>query len=250
MQAHYARTAMEGSYPGVETLEALEAEVQNYQRFLTRLIAELGRSSRQTGTTRVLDFGAGTGTYARHARALGYAVVCVELDDHLRDRLTEDCFVVSSGLDAVPEMSQQAVYSFNVLEHIENDQGSLRELFRVMAPGGRLLLYVPAFPVLFSAFDHRVGHVRRYRRAELLARVQTAGFEVDRCVYADSLGFAASLAYRIFSRGTSGALRPGAVRAYDRFLFPLSRRLDGLLQHRFGKNLVLTAHRPLPASTG
>ena len=119
----------------------------------------------------------------------------------------------------------------------------LHHLFRVTAPGGRLLLYVPAFPVLFSSMDRRVGHKRRYHRRELLNRTETAGFAVDRCVYADSLGFFAALIYARLVWHSSGILSPAAVRRYDRLVFPISRALDTWLHSSFGKNIVLTARR-------
>jgi SAM-dependent methyltransferase len=218
-------------------------EAVNYQRFLTGLISKLV-SSAGSGAS-LLDFGAGVGTYARQAQALGPSVLCVEIDDGLAARLAGQGFEVVAGLDAVAPQSQQALYSFNVLEHIDDDQAALHDLFRVAAPGGHLLLYVPAFPVLFGAVDRRVGHVRRYRRRQLIARVRAAGFEVDSSVYADSLGFPAALAYRALGHRASGELSARSVGRYDRLLFPLSRRLDSAwLQHCFGKNLVLTAHRP------
>ena len=174
---------------------------------------------------------------------LGYSVLCVELDRGLRARLTKDGFDTATDLEGVADQSQRAVYSFNVLEHIEQDQAILHELFRVTAPGGRLLLYVPAFPILFSAMDLHVGHHRRYRRDELVKRAKSAGFEIDSCVYADSLGFPAAFVYKVVRRGRGGVLSARSVRYYDRLIFPISRRCDSFLHVWFGKNLVLTAHR-------
>src|ERR1700722_17014617 len=123
---------MNETYSGVENLEAME-EAVNYQLFLTQLIDELGATAGAGAS--LLDFGAGVGTYARRARALGYSVLCVELDRGLRARLTKDGFDTATNLQGVADQSQRAVYSFNVLEHIEQDQAILHELFRVTAPG-------------------------------------------------------------------------------------------------------------------
>ena len=73
-----------------------------------------------------------------------------------QSRLSASGFETAGDIRAVPDHSQHAIYSFNVLEHIEDDEAVLRDLFRVAAPGAQLLLYVPAFPVLFSAMDKRV----------------------------------------------------------------------------------------------
>ena len=234
-------------YSGIENLEAME-EAVNYQRFLTSLIVKLVETAGPGSA--LLDFGAGVGTYASRARALGYTVLCVEVDDRLQSRLSASGFETAGDIRAVPDHSQHAIYSFNVLEHIEDDEAVLRDLFRVAAPGAQLLLYVPAFPVLFSAMDRRVGHQRRYRRRQLIRLAEAVGFKVDGCAYADSLGFPAALFYRVLSRKGSGLISPRSVRLYDRCLFPLSRRFDSGLQYLLGKNLVLTGHRPDPPRPG
>jgi len=72
------------------------------------------------------------------------------------------------------------VSAFDVIEHIGDDRGALAELARAAAPGGGLLLTVPQHAWLWSEYDKRAGHVRRYRAAELRARAAEAGFEIVR----------------------------------------------------------------------
>jgi SAM-dependent methyltransferase len=71
-----------------------------------------------------------------------------------------------------------AIGAFDVLEHIEDDGAVLAGLHRALRPGGTLLLTVPQHPALWSDFDAISGHVRRYTRAELVQKVDRAGFEV------------------------------------------------------------------------
>ncbi len=230
----------QAQYNGSVNLEAMEHAVR-YNEFLYGLL----RASIRPGS-RVLDFGAGLGTLARRIAAdpvLAVGdLVCVEPDDALRARL------VTSGLAARRLLEDgkgefDFAYTFNVLEHIEDDRAALAALFRALKPGGRLLVYVPAFAVLFSAMDRKVGHVRRYIRRELVERCQSAGFEVESALYADSLGFLASLWLRAFGN-TSGELNPRLVRLYDGLIFPVSRMLDRLTGWLFGKNITLRARRP------
>jgi SAM-dependent methyltransferase len=147
------------------------------------------------------------------------------------------------ALPAGDESPFDAVYSINVLEHIPDDHGLLRDLCERLVPGGRLLLYTPAFDVLFSANDVRVGHVRRYRRSTLSAAVRNAGLCVESVEYVDSLGFLAALLYRV-AGNSDGGLRLRAVQVSDRLVFPLSRALDHVFGRVVGKNLLLTARRP------
>ncbi len=134
------------------------------------------------------------------------------------------------------------MFAFNVLEHIDDDEAVLRELRRVVRPGGRLLVYVPAFMCLYSGMDRLVGHVRRYRRKGLVEMATRAGWTVTACTHADSLGFLTSLAYRAFGP-RHGRLDPRSAALYDRWVFPLSRVLDRALAPVGGKNLVLWAER-------
>jgi glycosyltransferase involved in cell wall biosynthesis/precorrin-6B methylase 2 len=72
-----------------------------------------------------------------------------------------------------------SILAFEVLEHVEDDRGLLAQAFRLLAPGGRMLVSVPAHQRRFSSFDELAGHVRRYEREELRTRFVEAGFEVE-----------------------------------------------------------------------
>ncbi len=74
-----------------------------------------------------------------------------------------------------------AVGTFDVLEHIPDDEEALAAIARALRPGGVLLATVPQHPWLWSDADERAEHVRRYRRAELLGKAREAGLEVVRC---------------------------------------------------------------------
>ena len=71
-----------------------------------------------------------------------------------------------------------AIGAFDVLEHIEEDESVLFQLFRALKPGGVLLLAVPQHPWLWSTSDEYACHVRRYTGAEIEAKVQEAGFQL------------------------------------------------------------------------
>jgi SAM-dependent methyltransferase len=72
-----------------------------------------------------------------------------------------------------------SILAFEVLEHVEDDRGLLAQAFDLLAPGGRMLVSVPAHQARFSVVDELAGHVRRYEREELRARFVEAGFEVE-----------------------------------------------------------------------
>ena len=67
----------------------------------------------------------------------------------------------------------------NVLEHIEDDRGTLANMFDVLQPGGRLVLLVPAFARLFGTLDTHLRHFRRYEKDELDSKLREAGFVIE-----------------------------------------------------------------------
>ncbi len=228
---------MSDPYVGRENLEAMKL-ARKYNAHLVQLVRNAA-----PGTT-ALDFGAGAGVFSAALRNLGTVVTCVEPDAELRGELRAMGFTAHHGLSEVPAASLEYVFSLNVLEHIEDDTAIMAELFARLRPGGALLLYVPAFDMLFSAMDRRVGHFRRYRRRPLTAALRAAGFEICDARYADSLGFLATLAYK-FIGDPAGGLNVRSLTTYDRYLFPCSRMLDRLIAGAFGKNLVVVAQKPV-----
>ncbi len=228
---------MTGEYVGIANLEVM-AVAHRYNASLADFVAQaVGDGSR------CLDFGAGDGLLTALVAARGLRPSCVEPDPRLAARLSAAGFPVWPDLADCPPASFDGAYSLNVLEHIEDDVAALRALRARLVPGGRFFVYVPACPVLYSRMDRHVGHFRRYRRAELAGKLAAAGFVVERIAFADSLGFFAALVYRVVSRGT-GELTPASVARYDRWIFPLSRRLDRLCSGWFGKNLLAVARVP------
>jgi SAM-dependent methyltransferase len=223
-------------YSGTDNLEVM-AEAVNYNRFLAKLLLDQAAVD-----DRILDFGAGIGTFTRMVREQGYRISGVEIDPALRYAIVGQGIPCAASLDELGDATADFIYSLNVMEHIEDDAAALRGLLRVLAPGGRLLLYVPAFTCLYSAMDRKVGHVRRYRKRALSLLLQRCGFTVSEARYIDSLGFLASLAYKVFGND-SGDIDRASLRLYDRFIFPASCALDRVASPFFGKNLLVLARR-------
>ncbi|MFN3399752.1 MAG: class I SAM-dependent methyltransferase [Ferrovibrio sp.] len=237
------RTTAAGSgdqvYSGIDNLEVM-SEARRYAAFLCYLIARAGGTSARKS---VVDFGAGTGMFADLCRSSAMQLTCIEPDPELRQRLDARGFAVAVSSSEVASASQDFIYTLNVLEHIEDDQAAVGELYRMLKPGGRLLVYVPAFACLYSAMDRKVGHLRRYRRSTLIHLLENSGFAIEYAAYADSLGFLASLAYRLVG-SADGNIDQRALVFYDRFVFPLSRLIDRLVGRFFGKNVFAVAIKP------
>lgn len=227
-------------YTGTSNLEVMQEAVK-YNSFLVSLILKHTQSPQK-----MLDIGAGIGVLAEKIRDAGHTVVCMEPDAQQAAILKDKGFEVHTSLDDIPDESFDRVYAFNVLEHIADDRQALEKwgmkLRKINRGGGRMLIYVPAFEMLFSSMDRQVAHFRRYRKKDLTEKVRQAGLTpVGSARYADSLGFLAALLYRLTDK--SGRIGRKNLIFYDRYCFPLSRIGDLLLGKLFGKNVFVIAER-------
>ena len=230
------------NYTGTENLEIM-AEAVNYNAYLSQLVFE-----HTSKYKRIVDFGSGIGTFAESLRNAGRDITCIEPDSNQYATLVGLGFRCCADIAELPDESVDAIYTLNVLEHIPDDMAALRKLYAKLAPGGGLLIYVPAFQILFSSMDEKVGHCRRYNRSDLTEKIRAAGFHVHESRYVDSLGFPASIAYKLFG-SRSGEINRSMLKIYDRFVFPISCTIDRLTGRWFGKNLLIIADKLCTTTT-
>jgi len=166
-------------YSGHQELKATEEGLVGYSTDIVLSLAKKMNVNPDSGkNVSVLEFGAGSGFLADIWRKeIGITPDCCEIDPIL---VTE---IRSRGLNCYEDVQNlpkkyDFIYTSNVLEHIEDDVAALKELHRALTPAGVIGIYVPAFPLLFSGMDVAVGHVRRYRRKELVSKLTGGGFEV------------------------------------------------------------------------
>jgi SAM-dependent methyltransferase len=225
-----------------QTLDELDEHVPNYNEWLRSLV--------QPATSgRVLEVGAGVGTFTLALLQTADHVIAVEPSDrgsaaiaqttHGDSRVT---VVHGYAMDAEAMGPFDGAVLSNVLEHIEDDEGTLRELRALVRPGGCVAVFSPAFHFLMSDFDHSIGHVRRYRKAELRDRFVQAGFEIVEARYVNVPGFFAWLlvARLLRKRPTHSTLS----RVYDRFVVPPTRWIESHIRPPFGQSVLVIGRVP------
>jgi SAM-dependent methyltransferase len=130
---------------------------------------------------RALDVGCGGGGNTGVLRDLGWDVTGLEHSPAAAQIATgRGITVVRGDARALPfaDTCMDLVMSTDMWEHIEDDDAVARETVRVLRPGGRVLVAVPASMSLWSGHDVALGHVRRYERAELVALMTGVGLEI------------------------------------------------------------------------
>jgi SAM-dependent methyltransferase len=152
---------------------------------------------------RILDAGCGSGRnmvdLARHGTVTG--VELSETSVELARARNVGEVISGSVLDMpFPADSFDLAVSLDVIEHLEDDLGALREMRRTVTPGGSLLLTVPAYPWLWSGHDEINHHHRRYTRRSLELVAEQSGWEQVRTTYFNSLLLPAAIILRVLER--------------------------------------------------
>lgn len=195
---------------------------------------------------RILEAGCGTGGNLALLAQYG-ALDAMEYDEDARASATARglCRVEAGALpNAVGfgETRYDMIALLDVLEHIDEDEASLRALSARLTPGGRLLLTVPAAPWLWSGHDVLHHHKRRYTHEGLLDVVRAAGLKVEVSGYFNSLLFPVAVAQRfahqLLRRATPLDARPAPlVNAALQLVFAAERHLLGRIPFPMGLSL-------------
>jgi SAM-dependent methyltransferase len=192
----------------------------------------------------VLDLGCGTGAMtkllSRYGRAIGVDVEATAVAA-ARKRGVNAQQIPTAGPLPLPSDQFDVVTSLDVIEHIDDDVAVLSEMYRVMKPGGTLLIAVPAFEWLWGPQDEISHHKRRYVATQLRRHIREAGFEVERTSYFNTLLFAPIAAIRVL-RPT----RPGQPVKSDCQMTRLGGPADRLLAWIFGLEARLVPRVRLP----
>jgi SAM-dependent methyltransferase len=199
----------------------------------------------------VLEIGAGMGHFSAELDKLGLdRLVLADTEQYALEGLRQryagrgDVDVVELELPGPVEIGDpvESIVAMNVIEHIDDDAGAMRDLSTALVPGGRLVIWVPGYQQLYGEFDRKVGHVRRHTPDTMRATVERAGLEVRLCRPVNLLGgIAWWLAVR---RGGVGYPKPALVWAYDNVAIPVTRALERVARPPFGQTVFCVAVKP------
>jgi SAM-dependent methyltransferase len=179
-----------------------------------RVVDEVIRSLGLPPGARILDAGCGSGRnmveLAPYGNVTGVDVSPASVDVAKARDVGEAMVASLSEPLPFPDASFDLAVSLDVLEHIDDDRSVLRELRRVIRPGGRLLVTVPAYPWLWSSHDEVNHHRRRYTRRALLTVAAEAGWTPLRSTHFTSLLLPAAIVHRAMDRVRNSSGPPGS----------------------------------------
>ncbi len=133
----------------------------------------------------ILEIGCGTGFVLSSTRQIyPEAQLCgsdifTEGLSYAKQRVPDACLFQMDACHIPYQNEFDLIGAFDVLEHIDDDQAALGQIYQACQPGGGVIVTVPQHRWLWSSTDDYAHHKRRYTRAELLAKVERAGFNVE-----------------------------------------------------------------------
>ena len=219
----------------------------------------------QDGRLQILDIGCGTGAMLDDLASFGHVVGADFSPEALQFCVTRGVGADLARADVrrlpFADASFDVVTAMDIVEHIDDDKAASCEIFRVLKPGGRLLVTVPAFPSLWSEHDEALHHYRRYTVPRLKDLFQRVGLTVDKVSYTVTTLFPAIWAFRQVSNLLPKRRAEGEKKAnLINFSAPINAALLALSQwetrlvHRnnlpFGVTVVCIARKPAEAGGG
>jgi SAM-dependent methyltransferase len=222
---------------------AIESAV-NYTRWV------LAQFSDAIGSN-IVEVGIGHGGYSRYMPP--EATYCgVDIDPvnvararlrHPGSKFVEGDITTDEFVKEFQQVAPDTILCCNVIEHIRDDRLAVTNMLRALTPNGKLLLFVPAMPVLFNDLDRLAGHYRRYSKRSLRAAIPAMG-RIESLDYFNSVGAVGWFANRLVRHREIDSKQVAAqVAFFDRVLVPVSRIADRLTGRTFGQSLVAIVGR-------
>tara|TARA_A100001011_G_scaffold265738_1_gene274596 strand:+ start:974 stop:1651 length:678 start_codon:yes stop_codon:yes gene_type:complete len=218
----------------IAALESLTFAKNYNSHILKLLLSSLDRKDN------ILDFGAGYGLFTEKLKKKGYKISALEKNEKAIEKLKEKNLINYKTIDQIKEKID-CVISLNVLEHIENDQEIVKDIYNLLKKDGKLLLYVPSSNLVWSNLDVLVNHVRRYDKKGLKNLLSRAGFEVEQIYYVDFIGWSVLLFSKLIRMELEFDKRK--IKFYDQYIFIIFKFFDKLFKNIIGKNLFVVAKK-------
>jgi SAM-dependent methyltransferase len=208
----------------------------------------------------VLEVGAGNGRFAHGAHRQGRAFdryLALEPGEHFFQHLQKLQHVVPhfsaacSTIDALPPSCTGAfdtVLSIHVMEHVQDDEGFLRQCLDKARPSGYVVALVPALNALYSTLDEKIGHFRRYDKPMIRELARRAGAEILVNRYDNMIGVPGwywickvrGIDYHTAAHKKS---LKGSFRFFSRYVLPITSFVEKHVSPPFGLNLTAVFRR-------
>jgi len=173
-----------------------------------------------------LEIGAGHGIYTKLLLAISNKVIATDIDQkaviNINTELSPNFPVKAILMDGIDtdRINEQInnIVAINVIEHIDRDDSFIRDCYSVLSPSGRLIIFAPAFPSLYSKIDKEAGHFRRYHRADIERLLINNGFKLLYSHYFNFIGFWGWLINKYLGSGINASITNSQITVFDKLV--------------------------------
>ena len=190
----------------------------------------------------VAEVGPGNGTNIEYYRDKASNIDCFEPSKSffikLKKKFMKDKKIkINNSIFKKQEKKYNTILYLDVLEHIKSDEKEFLMAYDNLKKGGSIVINVPAFNFLFSKFDNDIHHHKRYIKKDFLKIIKKIKYKEKNIIYYDSVGFILSLLAKYISFGDYKKNFSKKIKLWN-FLIPLSRIIDKIIFHQFGKSII------------
>lgn len=191
-----------------------------------------------SGSTPILDIGSGTGFLLPLLKRFGPVTAVDNSPEAVQIARAHGITVIKKDIKDFGINPEEfgAVTAFDVLEHLNEDLACVKKIFRGLKTGGCILATVPAYQFLFGPHDIALEHQRRYSKKQLIALLDSAGFEIVEAGYWNFLLFPLEAAFRIIKKITCKIKKPKPEQSESHLFPPI---IDNFLHQILGLDLSL-----------
>lgn len=197
---------------------------------------------------KILDAGAGTGFNLLFLKKYGKVQGIDYSSEAISLAKKRNLKIKKASIENIPfkDSSFDLVTCFDVLYHkgVKNDVKALKELNRVLAENGLLLIREPSFNFLYNTHDVKVHTRQRYTRKELTSKLKKAGFKIEKISYVNFFLFPLFIINRIFKSKESDLKKtPKFVNGFFKLFLMLESKLINFVNFPFGSSVICVARK-------
>jgi len=207
-------------------------DAKNFRNYQWKLIKDKIKK-------RILEVGPGNCVFLDRYYKISKEIFLFEPSENFRIKLSSkiENFKEVKLIKEYDNSTYDTIIYLDVVEHIEDDQNEILSAYNRLNKDGYLIINVPAFQFLYTDYDKKIGHYRRYSKSSFKRLLQNLNINNFNMSYFDSIGFCLIFFSKYLAVSNKVNLQ-GGVKFWN-FLIPISKILDILLSPLIGKSLMV-----------
>lgn len=223
---------------------------QNYQQSILESLAQVDKYNKWIVSKferylvkNILELGSGLGNITLKIKDKGFNILPSDIDQSFLKslrKIDKRAIYLDVLNIKISKKKFDTIIAINVLEHLDDDIQSLKNIYNLLTPQGILILLIPAHQFLFGSYDRMVGHFRRYSKKDLSQKLLKTGFRIKKINYHNKLS---ALGWFINARLLNRKSFPKYQLYLINLLVPLIDLIDKIIPFDFGLSIICIARK-------